>query len=433
MQVSQSTTAPPGFLPLVIVGAGPAGLAAGISCLTSGIDFRIIDMGNSLEGRSHASLSDLGHGIGGAGLYSDGKFSFYPSATQLWLLEPRHDLEKSYEWMASELHRIGVPLPNIPSDVSTTESTDLIAEQFLEKSYASLYANFEQREILIQKMQGALTGRIWSNTRLYQVEEHERGRRLSLVRPNGVKESLVAGAVLIATGRFGPLLIHRSPSIPKTFRRLEVGVRIEQPSEKFFLSSHPQIDPKYILLKEGEGVEYRTFCCCRNGEIVVIEHEGIRSLSGRSDVTPTGRSNVGFHARILDSAKAAALWPMLAARLHSFSVPSKMTMAKLLSSANLEETPIGHQLGPEVTRLIVAGLRRLVEHLGESSFSDALVHAPALEGLFEYPIVDRGLRVPGNRVWVAGDANGQFRGLVAALVSGYFAGLQIARELPGMT
>jgi hypothetical protein len=40
---------------------------------------------------------NLTTGVGGCGLYSDGKFSFFPSATQLWQLRTRAALAASYE------------------------------------------------------------------------------------------------------------------------------------------------------------------------------------------------------------------------------------------------------------------------------------------------------------------------------------------------
>lgn len=415
--------------PLIIVGAGPAGLAAGMACLQSKMEFCIVDIGKPLGTRNHNDPADLGHGTGGAGLYSDGKFSFFPSGTQLWTLQPRRDLETSYRWLMAELRRVGVRMHDIPSAQRVEALKISTNKPIVEKSYPSIYATLPQRKALIQGMENALAGRIYSNTTVTQIAEHRLGCQLTLARPPDCNKTLTVKFLLLASGRFGPLLIHRSSSVPKTFRRLEVGIRIEQSRDDFFLAAHPQVDPKYIISDEQNGIEYRTFCCCRDGEIVAIEHDGISALSGRSDVVNTGRSNVGFHLRVLDEAVAVRLWPALSDRLRASPMPSRMAMADLLNAKAPEDTPVGQQLGPEVAQLIAVGLKRLIAHVGEGSLSDAIIHSPAVEGFFEYPAVDSRLRIPDTCIWAAGDVNGRFRGLVAALVSGYFAGLQIAQEL----
>lgn len=50
-------------------------------------DVFVYDRGNPLLIWNHDKPCNLGEGIGGAGLFSDGKFSFYPSGTRLYQLE----------------------------------------------------------------------------------------------------------------------------------------------------------------------------------------------------------------------------------------------------------------------------------------------------------------------------------------------------------
>lgn len=415
--------------PLTIIGAGPAGLAAGIACQHAGVDFNIVELGKPLAARKHGDPADLALGTGGAGLYSDGKFSFFPSATQLWSLKPRADLDSSYEWLSLEMAKVGLKASQVP----TAQEVELLqsrpSEQFQQKSYQSVYGSFAQRATFIQSLESALAGRIWTNTAVTAFAESEHGYRLTLLRPDGNEEPCDTNALLLATGRFGPLLVHRSASIPKIFRRLEVGVRIEQPKDSFFLAAHTQVDPKLIFSDDANGTEYRTFCCCRDGEIVAVEHSGINTLSGRSDIVPTGRSNVGFLVRVLDEARSVKLWSEMLDRLRIHTVLSNMSLDALLAEVSLEGTPIERQFGLEMAKLIVAGLKRLRAHVGASLLSNAVIHFPALEGFVEYPAIDDALRIPGTCIWAAGDVSGRFRGLVAALVSGYFAGLQISKEM----
>ena len=52
---------------VVVVGAGPAGLAAGIAARQSGADVLIIEQGKPLALRTHSDRTDVISGIGGAG------------------------------------------------------------------------------------------------------------------------------------------------------------------------------------------------------------------------------------------------------------------------------------------------------------------------------------------------------------------------------
>jgi hypothetical protein len=327
---------------------------------------------------------------------------------------------------------VGLQVPALP-DQQPDQSHGPVPAGIFEKSYLSIYATLSQRAAIIKDMESALRKRLYPNTTVTQIANRGLDYELSVVQPAAQKRVLAANSLLLASGRFGPLLIHQNSWLPKAFRRLEIGIRLEQPTSSFFLVDHPQVDPKYIFSDDTEPVEYRTFCCCRDGEIVALEHDGICAISGRADVVASGRSNVGFHVRILDAAVSLRIWQPLLDRLRRSPAPSRMSMLDLLNAEDPENTPIGRQLGPDVLLLIMKGLRRLIAHRGESSFAGAVIHAPALEGFVDYPAVDNNLRIHGTRIWAAGDVNGQFRGLVAALVSGYFAGLQIARMMREVT
>src|SRR5262249_9683400 len=86
---------------VIVIGAGPAGLAAAACCRARGRDYLVVEMGSLVGQRDHADQRGLGMGVGGSGLYSDGKFSFFPSATALWKLPDAPALEESWRWFSS--------------------------------------------------------------------------------------------------------------------------------------------------------------------------------------------------------------------------------------------------------------------------------------------------------------------------------------------
>src|SRR4051812_20411722 len=83
----------------VIIGGGPAGLACARVLADQGRSCLVLEMGERHPLRGPVN------GLGGAGLYSDGKFSFWPSGTALWQLLPPDRLENAYnmvrQWVES--------------------------------------------------------------------------------------------------------------------------------------------------------------------------------------------------------------------------------------------------------------------------------------------------------------------------------------------
>lgn len=94
---------------VAIIGAGPAGLAAlSVIAKSTKIEIFLIDSGKHHNERNHESASDLGVGIGGAGLFSDGKFSFYPSGTKVYQLSDKQLIQDGYQWICDELSKVGM-------------------------------------------------------------------------------------------------------------------------------------------------------------------------------------------------------------------------------------------------------------------------------------------------------------------------------------
>jgi len=107
--------------------------------------------------RNHSDTNQLAHGVGGSGLYSDGKFSFYPSATTLWRLPDRKALSEGYDWVCNHLSEFGMVTPVFPlecqdSGISKQSNKD---GEITSKKYPSFYLSLKQREQLTQKLEQA--------------------------------------------------------------------------------------------------------------------------------------------------------------------------------------------------------------------------------------------------------------------------------------
>lgn len=289
------------------------------------------------------------------------------------------------------------------------------------KAYPSIYLSLEQRASLTDKLWATVAAHALLHTQVTQLLwEDGYGFRVHLRGPAG-ERTVRAQRVIAAGGRFFPLQLQTSPSAitPLTFRRLEVGVRIEDRAESPFFAALSGVDPKYRRV--AHGVEWRTFCCCRNGE-VLLAHDSIPTVavvSGRADGPPTGRSNIGFNLRVLTpSAAAASDFASLLARTERTSVT--VPLATVLAGNEAARAALFALFGTTLAPLLIDGLTALAEHFPALAASTtAQLVGPAIEGVGQYPTT-RGLgALPlPERMLVVGDAHGAFRGIVAAMLSG---------------
>lgn len=402
-------------LDLVIVGAGPAGLAAAAAASEHGLSFMLLERGLRVAHRDRSDSDHLVTGVGGAGLYSDGKFSFAPSATALWRLEPQPTLRDAYGWVATLLAQFDLVAPPFPEEVPT----DVVDGEI--KRYPSKYLSLEDRLSLISNLESRVRDHVVT------------GAYASLAASDDTvsvtfegRSGFTARTAIIASGRFGPL--DDLPGVRSSFRRVEVGMRVEQPADLFALDRGglgDALDPKWIARSDDGRLEWRTFCCCRRGEVVETRFGDLVTVSGRADGPPTDRSNFGLNVRLLDRLEAEFA---LSRAIEAAGRPAlRVTADDLLH--DWRNGRVVDTLGPVVTAALSEGLKRLATVL-DVDFSDGLLHLPAIEGVGYYPAVERHLRV-SDTIWVAGDASGAFRGIVPALVSGRMAALEIADRRRG--
>jgi hypothetical protein len=377
---------------VIIIGAGPAGLAAAAACQKENWTVVTLENGKSLARRDRTDGAQIAGGVGGAGVFSDGKFSFYPSATRLWAILPQSDLRIAYNWFRSLLLRHSTRAPHFPRLIPQTE-TSKEEPLFYTKEYKSVYISFAGRSAMINELSSNTDLRLRTHVTAIKF-----GPSRVCIEATTVKSDqpphiiqLSGRALIIATGRLGPLLLQRMlPSELMLYRRLEVGVRIEQESDRFFLSETLVADPKLIWRNPLRQLEWRTFCCCRNGEIVPVIIEGTVSASGRADVAPTGRSSVGFHVRMLNQDQAERAWSELRDRTINLKTLVNEPMGVFMGTdAGNQGSQISGVLGPRISRAIKAGLSQLIQTT-PGDWTRTTLYGPAIEGIIYYPRLDVG-------------------------------------------
>ncbi|NNC73016.1 MAG: hypothetical protein HKN78_09095, partial [Sphingomonadaceae bacterium] len=263
------------------------GLAAAYALHSAGADFTLFDEGAPLADRHHEDAEQLGIGIGGAGLFSDGKFSFFPSGTHLYKLGDRERLGTAYSAIADLLEGVGMQVPAFPEKSSPQEQ----GSGFRAKHYVSRYGTLEQRDSLCRALAEGYADRITTRCRVEQIERTDQGYDLSCRDCDDRTVNRHFSQLIIANGRFGGRDLLRSfvGELPFEEQRFELGIRIEHPNGIGFLGACD--DPDVKLLLNQDDVEVRTFCTCRHGEIWLIPYDDVSALSGRSDGPPSNYSN----------------------------------------------------------------------------------------------------------------------------------------------
>ena len=254
-------------LDVAIVGAGPAGLAAACALREARPALRVavLDRGVFRSPRD-ATPAGLVQGVGGAGLWSDGKFSWAPAATRLWeLSNDGGALERAYDSVAARVRAVApasAPIPPFPGSRARSASASVAsppappAAEWRLKRYPSLYLSLDRREALIDGMVAdAAPCRFVLGARVDRAAWSPRRRAFSLTLSRAERRGrrgprrLSARSLIVAGGRFWPLQ-HGRDAIGGLARsssgRFEYGVRLEAAASNAFFTRTTRgvVDPK---------------------------------------------------------------------------------------------------------------------------------------------------------------------------------------------
>jgi len=426
------------YVKILIIGAGPAGLACAQALGNK--DYLLLERGKLHKNRNHNDPADLVQGVFGAGGFSDGKFSFFPSSSWLWQKQV-FGVGWSYShWLKPWLESFGVSCPNVPTEPSAFTPAD---DAWTLKAYPSEYASLSTRIAMADNLVAAAGDRLKTHqhvksilsvmlpspdpnpTNVYESAGISFGHAILYfwnwlrgipMHANFLVEtqnsSYTCSQIVLAGGRFMPSLYSE---MEETWRRVEFGVRLETKDTNPYFQTSSLADPKYIYpFPEGE---WRTFCCCRQGQVVETKDcSSLLTWSGRSDVKATEKSNIGFNVRILDEKVGRVIHTDLFQphRNKSFTFP----LAQVLADPSQLQPFYG-----KGTSYLIQGLQNLLSQFPE--LEEARVVGRTIEGVGTYPLFDKSFQVAPN-MYVCGDATGVVRGLVASLLTGHIVGTTLA-------
>jgi uncharacterized FAD-dependent dehydrogenase len=365
----------------------------------------VVDLGKPIEERSQQNADECVTGAGGAGLFSDGKFSFYPAGTKIWE-QNETQLKIAYTMLEHDL----APFKDIPS-FPTIDNTNKLKEDLGNwnlKPYGSIYLSFGERISLIQGLVKRCLN-IRYQTEFLQYSRVDEGYQIEIKDlKSRITEKILAKKIVFAGGRFMPRFL----DCPKQFRRYEFGFRVDCPSH-IAKKKENLVDPKYILNFKDQEIECRTFCWCENGEVIATRFKDIQTYSGRADCSPTARNNFGFNFRFKNSS------------LISETVFKQVMQTKFYKEKIKELPKILENFPEPLRKTIACGLNQLVERFPELNSDEVYIRGPTIEGIGDYPAMDSDFQVKEHRnIYVIGDCSGDYRGIVASMLSGYILALR---------
>ena len=384
----------------IIIGAGPAGLAAGLFLKEKKVNFIIFDRGSRYQDRDRSEPFQVSHGVGGSGLFSDGKFSYPPAASGLWQEWNLEKAERIYRQLEDMFGRCGIGLKSW-EDV---KAGMLLPDSEIKK-YDSAVFDFAERKRIMEYMCHELEGFIAANTAIVSVKEND-DHIFSVTTDTG--ERYTGSTVVIATGKKSPLPLMPDYPEEKKHSIYEMGIRVECPQEYYRPLSSESADYKQIIQIDSD-TQLRTFCSCKRGSVIQSSYDGIRFTYNGDSSEPRPYSNVGIIIRTTSSASEYA-------REMQQAYDRKETQCLPLKKY-LQGAPV---VGGAIDRKILDYLPQIIPIRDENCLSDCRVYGPEIERYGGYPDTDPNqLLTNGQNIYVCGDAAGKYRGLFAAFFSGF--------------
>jgi len=393
---------------VIVVGLGPAGIMATLICQRSGLNVIAIDKGRHYVERDRNNPLDVANGFGGAGLFSDGKLSFFPAASLLWEKSDSEKIKRAYILLFNEFKSLGYAIPTWQNRWTNSISTAKCKKRV--KRYQSHYFTRKARDQFIKCAFHEIGKNVILDSEVVRIK-HQLGKYLV----ETVNGNFKAHKILLCTGKCGNGIIEKLDlKIPNVYK-YEFGFRVETTKENFKPNALKLIDYKYIEKIDGD-TEFRTFCCCKSGIVLKSKYIDHVSYNGSTSNKPTQLSNIG-----------------LTIRCNTKENPCVQEAISCL--ARKDEVEMSYKDGHNWTRDFVYGAytdkllaERMAIVLKNFRQRDKIkIYAPEIEYFGNYPIFNwNSFRISlGHDIWIAGDLSGKYRGIVAAMVSGIYAALDM--------
>lgn len=399
------------ILDTIIVGGGPAGLAAGMVLKSNRKKYLILEKGKDLVNRDPNDPKDVAMGVGGGGLFSDGKLSFPPSATYLWTQLNSSKLKESYEYLYNVFDDININLPVFENEWTFYHET--YSESQFNKNYSSILLNNFMRTRVLNLFYETNLRNIVTNCCVIKIEKTK--TFYSVLTENN--KIYYCNQIILACGKFGNSIFKKIDFMKtnSSFNKIEMGIRVESTSDAFIPYKSLTMDYKKIGKIEN-NVEFRTFCCCKDGVVLKSEFDNYVSFNGARSQFKTHKSNIGILIRASDiqSIYYREMENLLKLKSFSFKIP----IEKYLHNNKI-------YIGKYCDGFLRSKIQKLINMNKTNSYTFT-VYGPEIEYIGKY--VNNNDLILSDNIWIAGDVTGKFRGLIPALISGIYSAKNCVRK-----
>lgn len=402
----------------IVIGLGPAGIMATLTLSQKGYRVVAVDRGKLYQERDPQIPYDVANGFGGAGLFSDGKLSFYPAASNLWANLDRSALKEAYTILQNEFKRIGYQIPQWQNNWTSIKPQKKMVKRV--KRYRTKYFDRKTCDKFIGDAYSRIQKNIILESEVIAVVKDNVGIfHVFLDRPT--ETPLTTKAIILATGKVGNGILDLFENVSfKTQTRFEGGVRIETDCQNFRPYGLKQIDYKYIETLPND-IEFRTFCCCKDGQVLESDYLNVTSFNGSITPHRTGRSNIGMTVRVEN--EKCQIVDELKACLNR--------QEEFVFDYN-EKYDRSHDflMGTAFDQIIFDRIDLIVK--SRQAHFKTKIFGPEIEYFGKYPeFIWKTLRVSDENIWIAGDLSAKFRGIIAAMVSGVYAANSLNLSMVG--
>lgn len=266
---------------ILIIGAGPAGLfSALILSEYKGLKISIIDSGLSINHRNHAKPENLVSGVGGAGLFSDGKLCIDLNVggylnTVLTNVELNDITNKILKYIFTVMPELQF---SRNKHVKFQDYKKESQEKFYTKNYPVLNIGTDRGKILIERLVSLLSSRginIESSTKVSSIKKNQNKFEISTLKV-GASELRYYDEVISALGKVGAEQQSetcKSLGIKQSSNPMYIGVRLETNSDVLSSLFKSSSDPK-IKISLPDGSHVKTHCASNNGEVAYASYSG---------------------------------------------------------------------------------------------------------------------------------------------------------------
>jgi len=450
---------------IIIIGAGPAGLFAAYKLI--GKKVLLIEKGYRPMERAahmrekrllHNGISNIMSGVGGAGLFSDGKLNFIPTLgkTDLTQFMDKNQAQTLIDETEAIFNRFGMDADVYPANMEEALNIKTKARMhdidlliIKQKHLGSDKLPGYMENMLTYLEQNGIEVKTGENVTDFLVENNQL---------KGVKTKTniyYSSNIIVAPGRVGSKWLYQKAkdmNLNVKYRAVEVGVRVEVPKEVLDKITDVIYDPTFFIQTATYDDTVRTFCTNKQGFVAQENYDDFVCVNGHAEKKrKSNASNFAFLSKVEltepidDTYKYGKSICKLAntigggkpiiQRLGDLKRGRRSTWNRIqkcgFEPTLKDVTPgdISMALPKRIVTNLVEGLEKLDKIIPGIANNSTLLYAPEIKFFSTQIETDNQLETSIQGLFVAGDGAGVSGNIVGAAATGILAAEGIKKRL----